>query len=86
MGQPKKLTHAQKIAKIENDKLASYKIQLVRLRIGLARFDDAKTWKWAALELYKELGREFPEETSRVRQYREEALNIAKEAQYMMCF
>lgn len=86
MVQPKKLTQAQKFEKKQKEKLASYKIQLIRLRMSLGKTNDPTTFRWAALELFKELRTEFPETSTLIESYKTEALNIAREAQAIMNF
>lgn len=66
--------------KKQEKRLLSYKRQLLNLRVGLESNTNVMHWKWAALELFKELGREFPHNLPLVQSYREEAMKIIMDA------
>lgn len=81
MAQPKKLTHKQKQEKKLMQRLESYKTELKNLKIAIkTKLSDSEldTWRWAALQIFKDLG-EF-EKHPEVDRYREIALNLAREA------
>jgi hypothetical protein len=81
MSPPIKLTYKQKQNKIITDKLMSYERELIKLKKTLSITDDPESWRWAALDIFKTLSNEFPNDNAKVIQIKEKALNIAREAQ-----
>ncbi len=82
MGQPKKLTHQQRLDKKEDAKLALIQRDLIRLHLAVNQkvTKDSETWRWAALDIYTTLRKEFSS-SYKVEQYKEAALKIARDAQ-----
>ncbi len=78
MGQPKKLTHAQRVARALDAAVEGHVPELRRLHRGLLHGRvDPRTARWAALETYRELqGRDG----TVARMCRELALHVASEA------
>ena len=95
MGQPKKLSHAQKIQKVEDNKLEAFRIQLVRLKLGLANSKDFATWRWAGFQLLMMIESSQGSQTrltrraslansEKAREFKEAALEIARDAEAAM--
>ena len=87
MGQPKKLTFAEKKEKKLIQEAESYRIQLSQLRKALKSCDHqtAINLRWAALELFKTMQNEM-DASYLSKKYCEAALNIARNAQIIINF
>ena len=75
MAQPKKLTLKQKQAKALDEQISHYLCELARLK----KVQDLDTKRWAALEIFKELGQLGKD--VRVSHAQDIALYVAREAQ-----
>jgi methylthioribose-1-phosphate isomerase len=87
MGQPKKLTFAEKKEKKQVQEAENYRIQIVQLRKALKNCDQetAINLRWAALELFKTMQNGM--ETSHLsKKYCNTALEIARNAQIIINF
>jgi hypothetical protein len=82
MGQPKKLSYQQRMDKKEDAKLALIHRDLIRLHLAVNQkvTKDSETWRWAALDIYTVLRKEF-NTSHKVEKYKEAALKIARDAQ-----
>ena len=95
MGQPKKLTHAQKTARRDQAALEAalepVQRDLASIRRAMKKDaanggDDMGTWRWAALEVFNTLSRDFDPQSPVVKSYMNRALYLAREAQQVMNF
>lgn len=55
-------------------------LDLVRIQKAIKKSKDYDTWKWAAMEIFKDLQRDFPD-TEVVETLRATALNLARECE-----
>jgi hypothetical protein len=85
MGQPKKLTFAEKKDKKRIQEAEPYRIQIAQLCKALKNCDHQKAinLRWAALELFKTMQNEM-EASHLSKKYCEAALNIARNAQIII--
>lgn len=85
MAQPKKLTFKQKQERKLLLQLETYKTSLLRIKKAMkTNLDDLETWRWAAMEVFKDLGK--LEKHPEVDKWREYALELARECQIGMNF
>ena len=81
MAQPKKLTYKQKQEKAAMKILEPYKKQLQQLHMSMRKNpSEMETWRWAALELFKEISG-LSMEHGEMERLKERALFLAREAQ-----
>lgn len=86
MAQPKKLTPAQRKQKKDQEQYKAYQEELSKLLSAAKNkpADQASTWRWAALEIFREL-QAFPKSSERDVMI-ERALYVARQAQVVMNF
>ncbi len=82
MAQPKKLTHKQRMEnKIKKD-MEQYIEELSKIHRGMKKKPtEMDTWKWAALEVYKQLSSHAENKHPEVQKCINTALHLAREAQ-----
>lgn len=84
MAQPKKLTLKQKQEKKLLEEIATHKSELMRIKLGMkSKPGEMSTWRWAALEVFKDLKDLKHPEADKTREL---ALKIARDAQGAMNF
>lgn len=81
MGQPKKLTYKEKQDRKLAQDISKYEIELKKIHRGMQNSNDIGTWRWAALEIFKEVSNNFDNKTEKVKALKELALFVAREAQ-----
>ena len=91
MSPPKKQSYEERMKKKENDtietKLESIRKDLSSFHKALQQEDaDFDTWRWAALETFRTLQKEFPFDHKLVQIEKARALKIAREAQAALNF
>lgn len=91
MSPPKKLPYAERMKKKENDmidkRLDPIRKELTSFYKALQHEDaDFDTWRWAALETFKTLQKDFPFNHKLVQIEKARALAIAREAQGVLNF
>jgi hypothetical protein len=81
MGQPKKLTYKEKQDRKLAQDISKYEIELKKIHRGMQKSNDIATWRWAAMEIFKEVSNKFDNKSEKVKALKEQALFVAREAQ-----
>jgi hypothetical protein len=86
MAQPKKLTHKEKLERQIMIKLDTHTKSLDKIERVLKKTDTPELYKWAALETFKMISKEFNLKNHNVEYQKNRALQLARDAQSIMNF
>lgn len=92
MGKPKKLSYAERLQKKEANEIRErlhihhQDLNKIYKAMKTSAPDTFDTWRWAALEVFKTLQKDFPQNNTDVKLEKARALAIAREAQAIIHF